>query len=48
MMFICGYCVKGGRKRKPTHGRYSTWEDLIDHLVNFHRYRIERVKLVRR
>jgi hypothetical protein len=51
--YICGYCngkSKAGRKRlnKLPPRRFTTFEDLIDHLVNVHRYKVVDNKLVRR
>lgn len=42
--YICGYC----RKKKQPPVNYSTFQCLIDHLVNDHRYKVEHGKLVRR
>lgn len=51
MIFICGYC-KGlsgsGRARRRSHFNFQTWEDLLDHLINTHRFRLNKNKLVRR
>jgi hypothetical protein len=47
MTFICGYCrpdqrktpkVKNDHKRRP-RGMFSQFEDLIDHLMMFHRFK---------
>jgi hypothetical protein len=44
MTFICGYCKAAS---KPPR-QYKTWLDLIDHLINSHRFfRNEENKLER-
>ncbi len=45
MIFHCGYCQR--KKRAGWIGRFDTWDDLIDHLVNAHRWKIVNNKLVR-
>jgi len=37
MIFICGYCNVGSDKHPPRW--FQTWEDLVDHLLNEHRWR---------
>jgi len=38
MMFVCGYCGRPSQKGKPQPPfNCSTFEGLIDHLINHHR-----------
>ena len=48
MKFICGYCgcKKRGKTKPPRI--FPTWDDLIDHRLNAHRFCIQDNKLVRR
>lgn len=43
MIFICDYCLK---KKNTRYNKYETWDDLIDHLVNKHRFVTVNNKLV--
>lgn len=50
MIFICGYCrgeSGSGRARRRSHFKFQTWEDLIDHLINVHRFKNLEGKLCR-
>jgi hypothetical protein len=47
-LHICGYCrpsgvlndkLKSTQAHKPL-GVYPTWDDLMDHLANFHRFQV--------
>jgi hypothetical protein len=52
MTYHCGYCegkCKHSRKpRKRVPRSFPTWNDLVDHLINVHRFRMVNNKLVRR
>ena len=48
MTYICGYCGGTRRGRPSPPRRFPTWEDLIDHLVNAHRFMVQQGRLVRR
>lgn len=47
-VMICGYCrpngqlndeIKSSQHHKPV-GMYSNWDDLMDHLANYHRFKV--------
>ena len=58
LTFHCGYCLGAstgrphvdswGRKGIKRVSRFFSFSDLIEHIINYHRFRYENGRLVRR